>query len=70
MSVGELPSHYQSVIHRSRYARFIPEKHRRETWVESVDRYVNYMYKTAKNTSISQEDLALLYDILGATCER
>ncbi len=61
---------YQSIIHKSRYARYLDKEKRRETWVESVDRYINYMYKTAKNTNISQEDLALLYDLLGATCER
>lgn len=39
----ELPTTYQSVIHRSRYARFLPEKQRRETWEESVDRLMNYI---------------------------
>lgn len=39
----ELPSHYQSVIHRSRYARYLPEKQRRETWKETVDRLIKYL---------------------------
>lgn len=39
----ELPSHYQSVIHRSRYARYLPEKQRRETWFETVDRLITYI---------------------------
>lgn len=34
---------YQSFIHKSRYARFIPEKNRREHWEETVSRYVNYI---------------------------
>ena len=33
---------YQSYIHKSRYARYIPEKQRRETWDETVDRYNTY----------------------------
>ena len=33
---------YQNYIHRSRYARYLPELQRRETWEETVDRYVNF----------------------------
>ncbi len=33
---------YQQYIHKSRYARYIPEKQRRETWQETVGRYVDY----------------------------
>ena len=33
---------YQQYIHKSRYARYIPEKQRRETWEETVGRYVDY----------------------------
>ena len=40
---NELPTLYQQVIHSSRYARFIPEKQRRETWSETVDRLVTYL---------------------------
>ena len=29
----------------SKYARWIPEKKRRETWRESVDRVMNMMYE-------------------------
>lgn len=32
----------KTYIHLSRYARYIPEKGRRENWGETVDRYVNY----------------------------
>lgn len=38
-----LPTIYQDVIALSRYARFIPEKNRRETWDETVDRLVTYL---------------------------
>ncbi len=33
---------YQQYIAKSRYARYIPEEKRRETWEETVDRYINY----------------------------
>ena len=33
---------YQSFIHKSRYARWIPEHGRRETWSETVFRYVSF----------------------------
>lgn len=35
-----LPTAYQEYIHRSRYARYLPEFKRRETWEETVNRYV------------------------------
>lgn len=34
-----LPTLYQQFIHLSRYSRWLPEKGRRETWEETVDRY-------------------------------
>ena len=33
---------YQSYIHKSRYARYIPEESRRETWPETVERYIRF----------------------------
>ena len=33
---------YQTFIHKSRYARYLPEKKRRETWGETVARYCDY----------------------------
>ena len=38
----ELPSDYQSYIHRSRYARFRDEDGRREFWHETIARYFDY----------------------------
>ena len=35
---------YQEYIAASRYARFVDEKHRRENWGETVDRYVDYIF--------------------------
>ena len=34
---------YEDYIAISRYARYLPEKKRRETWDETVDRYCDYM---------------------------
>lgn len=31
----------QTFVHRSRYARFLPEQGRRETWEETVERYID-----------------------------
>jgi hypothetical protein len=39
---GELMDAYQQYIHKSRYARYLPEEKRRETWEETVSRYVNF----------------------------
>ena len=39
----ELPTDYQSFIHVSRYARWINEENRRESWNETVTRYFDYL---------------------------
>ena len=36
-----LPTDYQSFIHTSRYARWLDDEGRRESWGETVDRYIN-----------------------------
>lgn len=38
-----LPTVYQSVIHKSRYARFLGEENRREEWEETVNRLTGYI---------------------------
>lgn len=38
---------YSTYIHRSRYARYLPELNRRETWEETVDRYISFFQKKA-----------------------
>lgn len=38
----DLPTPYQSFIHASRYARWLPELGRRETWDETVGRYFDF----------------------------
>lgn len=39
----QLPTMYQEFIHKSRYARWLESEGRRETWPETVDRYITYM---------------------------
>jgi ribonucleoside-diphosphate reductase alpha chain len=38
-----LPTVYQDVIYKSRYARFLEHENRRENWEETVDRLINYL---------------------------
>ena len=45
---NSLPTSYQKYIHTSRYARFIDDLGRRETWEETVTRYFDFMEKHLK----------------------
>lgn len=36
---------YQKFIHASRYARWVPDENRRETWEETVNRYTSFFKK-------------------------
>ena len=40
---GSIKDFYRNFIHISRYARWIESENRRETWVETVDRYLTFM---------------------------
>ena len=42
MKEKKLPTEYQSYIHLSRYSRWDYKNKRRETWEETVDRYVDF----------------------------
>jgi len=53
-----LPSIYQDFIHISRYARFNDELGRRETWNETVSRYIDYFKKkTNENELVPWDEL-------------
>lgn len=52
---GDLIDPYRSFIAKSRYSRWIPEENRRETWTETVDRYVNFMKNTAAGVKLSDK---------------
>jgi ribonucleoside-diphosphate reductase alpha chain len=40
---GSISDPYRNFIHVSRYSRWMEDKNRRETWVETVDRYMTFM---------------------------
>ena len=46
---NSLPTGYQQYIHKSRYARFIEEEKRRESWTETVSRYFDFMSSHLKS---------------------
>ena len=54
-----LPTLYQEFIHLSRYSRWLPDKQRRETWTETVDRYFSFFQEHLKElhsfTFVSRE---------------
>jgi len=57
--MSELPTDYQKFIHKSRYARWIDEENRRETWNETVSRFFNFMVDHVKYTTdvdLSKDD--------------
>lgn len=44
---NHLPTQYQQFIALSRYARWLPNEGRRETWSETVDRYIDNVVRRA-----------------------
>ena len=36
---------FQEIIHKTRYARYIPSEFRRETWPETVERWISHFSK-------------------------
>ena len=46
MNNNYLPSDYQTFIATSRYARWLDDEGRRETWGETVERYLQNIAKT------------------------
>ena len=50
-SINYLENDYRNFIHLSRYARWLPEKGRRETWPETVTRYFDFFTEHLKETT-------------------
>ncbi len=48
---------YQEFIHKSRYARWLPEEGRRETWAETVQRYVDFWDSRGQITKADGEKM-------------
>ena len=69
----ELPTVYQQFIHKSRYARWLPENKRREDWHETVARYFDFFeqhldknckYKLTPKTRAYLEEKVLNLDVM------
>ena len=57
-----LPTDYQAFIHTSRYARWLEKEQRRETWPETVERYMNNVVipVLGKDSFVNQIEQAIL----------
>ena len=51
---------YEQYIHKSRYARYLPEKQRRETWPETVARYIEFFRDKLDSTTAARLEAAIL----------
>ena len=52
---------YQQYIAKSRYARYLPEEQRRETWEETVNRYVQFWIDRG---ALKGEDVAVVNEAI------
>ena len=57
---------YESVIHKSRYARFLDKEQRRETWEETVQRYIDFIQEqTVKyGYTMTKEEVVEIQDAI------
>ena len=62
MKDNYLPTDYQAFIHTSRYARWLDKEQRRETWAETVDRYMTNVVipVLGKDSFVNQIEQAIL----------
>ena len=61
---------YENFIALSRYARWLPDQNRRETWGETVDRFVLYMTNHLKNDYNYEPSASLTLEIRDAIFNR
>ena len=54
---------YQRFIHASRYARWLPEENRRETWKETVDRYTGFFKNRFPDTFPADDVNKAIYNL-------
>jgi ribonucleoside-triphosphate reductase len=61
-----LPTDYQAFIHTSRYARWLDEEGRRESWHETVVRYIDNLVssKVDQETAIEIEEAIMALEIM------
>ena len=53
---------YQQYIHKSRYARYLPDLKRRETWGETVNRYLNFW--VSRGVKFTDVEKVTLFDTI------
>ncbi len=58
-----LPTDYQTFIATSRYARWLEDENRRETWAETVQRYIDYLAES-DSVVLSAPDLEELEEAI------
>ena len=58
-----IPTDYQNFIAVSRYARWMEEEGRRETWKETVHRYVDYMSEKVKGQLPKKEIFDAIHNL-------
>ena len=58
-----IPTDYQNFIAVSRYARWLDDENRRETWDETVQRYVDYMAEKVKGSLPKGEIYNAIYNL-------
>ena len=65
-----IENHYENFIALSRYARWIPEENRRETWGETVDRYFDFMLSYLKENYKYVPDNKIVEELKSAVFSR
>jgi ribonucleoside-diphosphate reductase alpha chain len=55
---------YREYIAASRYARYIDENNRRETWPETVDRFVDYIFSRTPEIENNTELRTKMYNAI------
>ena len=58
-----LPTDYQAFIHTSRYARWLEDEQRRETWAETVNRYMDNIVEPIIDSGENEDNLNVANEI-------
>jgi len=64
MPNSPFPSSYEEFVHKSRYARWLEDKKRRENWDETVERLVNYYQNKVGSDVLTPEIRDELYNAI------
>jgi ribonucleoside-triphosphate reductase len=66
---NHLPTQFQKFIHTSKYARWMPEEGRRESWPETVGRYVDNVIYNEIGGKPENADIILALEDAILNCE-